>query len=56
MIKTGFIIAAVGALPLLLYAAVGPADGNPVGLGLLFITATPLGLLVLAIGLIRALL
>ena len=36
----GLLILAAGVIPLLLYVAFGPKDGNPIGLGLLFIVAT----------------
>ncbi|QGU32304.1 hypothetical protein [Thermochromatium tepidum] len=49
----GIIIAAMGYLPLQLYIMFGPRDGNPIGLGLLFITVTPVGLGVVAIGLVK---
>jgi hypothetical protein len=49
----GIIIAAMGYLPLQLYIIFGPRDGNPIGLGLLFITVTPVGLGVVAIGLVK---
>lgn len=41
-----------GALPLLLYMALGPADGNPIGLGLLAMVAVPVGGVGLVVGLI----
>ncbi len=44
-IRFGLLILAAGVIPLLLYAAFGPKDGNPIGLGLLFIVATPVGVL-----------
>jgi hypothetical protein len=49
----GAVIVAIGYLPLEMYILLGPRDGNPIGLGLLFITATPLGLLIFVIGLIK---
>jgi hypothetical protein len=49
----GIIIAAIGYLPLQLYILFGPRDGNPIGLGLLFVTATSVGLGVVAIGLVK---
>lgn len=49
----GFAVA--GVAPLLLYIAVGPADGNPIGLGLLAVLAVPVGALGAAIGLIKML-
>ncbi len=42
---------ALTAGPLLLYCVFGPADGNPIGLGLLFFFGTPPSLLLLAIAL-----
>lgn len=42
----------VGALPLLLYAALGPKDGNPIGLGLLAVAAVGIALLGVAVGLL----
>jgi hypothetical protein len=44
-----------GVLPLLLYIAFGPADGNPIGLGLLMVVAVPLAALGVAIGLVKML-
>ncbi len=35
------LVALLGIGPLLLYIAVGPADGNPIGLGLLAMLAVP---------------
>lgn len=46
-IRFGLLILAAGVVPLLLYVAVGPKDGNPIGLGLLFIVATPIGVLMI---------
>lgn len=40
-IRIGLAILALGTGPLLLYAIFGPADGNPIGLGLLFILTFP---------------
>lgn len=44
-----------GVLPLLLYIAFGPADGNPIGLGLLAVVAVPMAGVGAAIGLIKML-
>ena len=44
-----------GVLPLLLYIAFGPADGNPIGLGLLAAAAVPVAGVGLAVGLIKML-
>lgn len=40
-LRWSVLIAAAGIGPLLLYIAVGPADGNPIGLGLLAMVAAP---------------
>jgi len=42
----------LGASPLLLYIAFGPRDGNPIGLGLLAVTAILVGGLGAACGLV----
>lgn len=42
-------------MPLLLYVALGPRDGNPIGLGLLFMLGLFLGQLGLVIGFLRML-
>lgn len=44
-----------GALPLLLYIAFGPANGNPIGLGLLAVVAVPAAVIGTLIGLIKLL-
>lgn len=36
---------AVGIAPLLLYILLGPADGNPIGLGLLAVLASAIGII-----------
>jgi hypothetical protein len=54
-IKTGALVMLIGVGPLLLYALLGPADGNPIGLGLLMVVAVPIGFLLLGIGLLRLL-
>lgn len=43
---------AVGIAPLLLYILFGPADGNPIGLGLLFVFTAPFAILGSGIALI----
>ena len=45
----------VGAAPLSLYVAFGPADGNPIGLGLLAVIAVPVGGIGATVGLIKML-
>jgi hypothetical protein len=44
-----------GIAPLLLYIAFGPADGNPIGLGLLAVLAVPVGAVGACVGLIKML-
>jgi hypothetical protein len=44
-----------GVLPLLLYVAFGPADGNPIGLGLLMVATVPFAALGAAIGIVKML-
>lgn len=45
-------LGAVGVAPLLLYIGFGPADGNPIGLGLLAVLAGPVGAFGAGIGMI----
>jgi hypothetical protein len=52
-LKTGLALMAVGFLPILLYAMFGPADGNPIGLGLLMAVLVPIGFLLFGIGLLK---
>ncbi len=47
------IIAGLGYIPLQLYIIFGPRDGNPIGLGLLFVIGIFAGLTVFAIGIIK---
>ena len=54
--KTGCLLLAVGVLPILLYSWLGPADGNPIGLGLLMVVLAPLGFLLLGIAALKWLL
>lgn len=49
------VLGLAGILPLLLYVAFGPADGNPIGLGLLAVVAAPVAGAGLVIGLIKTL-
>jgi hypothetical protein len=44
------VLGAGGVAPLLLYILLGPADGNPIGLGLLAVVAVPASIAGLAIG------
>ena len=43
----------IGVLPLLAYVALGPRDGNPIGLGLLAVVAAPIATIGVVVGLIR---
>ena len=52
-IKAGLTVMAVGFFPIGLYTLLGPADGNPIGLGLLMVALVPLGFLLVGIGLLR---
>lgn len=47
------VFGSVGVLPLLLYVVLGPADGNPIGLGLLAAAAVPLACIGATVGLIK---
>jgi hypothetical protein len=51
----GIALLVLGAGPLLLYIAFGPADGNPIGLGLLAMVAVPAGGILAGLGLVRML-
>jgi hypothetical protein len=53
IVKISLAIGLVGVLPLLLYIAVGPEDGNPIGLGLLAVLAVPTATIGVLIGLIK---
>lgn len=44
--------AVLGTIPLLLYIIFGPADGNPIGLGLLFVAGIAIGFLGFMLGLL----
>jgi hypothetical protein len=51
----GIAVLVLGVGPLLLYIAFGPADGNPIGLGLLAMVAVPAGGILAGLGLVRML-
>jgi hypothetical protein len=55
MVVAGLAVLVLGAGPLLLYALLGPADGNPIGLGLLMVVAVPIGAILAGFGLVRML-
>lgn len=46
-------LGAAGVLPLLLYIAFGPRDGNPIGLGLLAVVAVPVAAAGMFVGLVK---
>jgi len=48
----GLIVIAASLAPLLLYVIFGPADGNPIGLGLLMFFGVPTGLILVVLGLV----
>jgi hypothetical protein len=48
-------LGSAGVLPLLFYSVFGPADGNPVGPGLLAIAVVPVAGVGLAVGLVTML-
>ncbi len=54
-VKAGLVTMAAGWAPLLYEIAFGPADSNPIGLGLLVVIATAIGLILLAIAGLKAL-
>jgi hypothetical protein len=51
----GAAIGFAGILPLLLYIAFGPADGNPIGLGLLAMVTAPIGGMGVIVGSVKLL-
>jgi hypothetical protein len=55
IIKTSLAIGLAGTLPLLLYIAIGPSDGNPIGLGLLAVVAIPIAVIGTLVGLVKSL-
>lgn len=55
ILKTGGVIIAAGTVPLLLYIIFGPADGNPIGLGLLMWASWLIGGICVVIALIKRL-
>lgn len=50
ILLTSLLLGAAGIAPLLLYILLGPADGNPIGLGLLAVVAVPASVVGMAIG------
>lgn len=49
------VLGTAGVLPLLLYVWLGPADGNPVGLGLLAVASAPLAACGMLLGAVKLL-
>lgn len=54
-IAGSLVIGAAGMLPLLLYIVFGPADGNPIGLGLLAVAVAPIAGMGILIGVVKLL-
>lgn len=54
--KAGCLLLVAGVLPILLHSWLGPADGNPIGLGLLMVVLAPVGFLLLGIAALKWLL
>jgi hypothetical protein len=50
ILRISLLIGAAGVAPLLLYILLGPANGNPIGLGLLAVVAVPASIVGMAIG------
>lgn len=55
ILLAGAALGLAGAGPLLLYIAFGPADGNPIGLGLLAVVTIPVAVVVAGVGLVKML-
>jgi hypothetical protein len=53
IVKASALLGLAGLAPLLLYALLGPADGNPIGLGLLAAATTPIALVGMAVGAVK---
>lgn len=55
IVAISLIAGAAGVLPLALYMVFGPANGNPIGLGLLAVVAVPIAAGGMLVGAIKAL-
>lgn len=55
IVAASLVLGAAGLAPLLLYVAFGPADGNPIGLGLLAALAMPVALVGVFVGVVKTL-
>lgn len=53
LIKWSLVGGLCGIGPILIYALIGPSDGNPIGLGLLAFVTVPLVVTGLAVGIIK---
>lgn len=53
IIRMGLVIGLCGIGPILVYALLGPTDGNPIGLGLLAMLSVPVTGAVLAVGFVK---
>jgi hypothetical protein len=53
IIKASAGLGLAGVLPLVLYVLIGPADGNPIGLGILAFVTLPVAAVGMAVGVIR---
>ena len=51
LLLAGILVAIAGTIPIYLYIKLGPADGNPIGLGLLAWLSWLVGLVLFVIGL-----
>jgi hypothetical protein len=52
LLVAGLVVLVLGVGPLLLYIPFGPADGNPIGLGLLAFVAMPVAGVLALLGLV----
>jgi hypothetical protein len=52
IVYAGVAVAAVAWMPLLLYIAFGPPEGNPIGLGLLAMLGTPVAVVAVLVGIV----
>lgn len=55
IVAISLIAGAAGVLPLMLYIVFGPANGNPIGLGLLAVVSVPIAAGGILVGAIKAL-
>ena len=53
LLIAGIAVGLAGVAPLALYVWLGPADGNPIGLGLLAVVAVPISAIVTLTGIIK---